>query len=71
VIFLKGKKKNATKELYSGKLGTSGRCIMSMMPGLLSYADVVFLPIVAAFVKKIGIAEEIDRLCAMESDRNP
>lgn len=44
---------------------------MSMMPEILSYADVRFLPIVAAFVKKIGVAEEVDRLCVMESDVRP
>jgi transposase len=44
---------------------------MSVMPEILSYADVGFLPIVAAFVKKIGVAEEVDRLCAMESDVRP
>lgn len=44
---------------------------MSVMPEILSYSDVGFLPIVAAFVKKIGVAEEVDRLCAMESDVRP
>lgn len=44
---------------------------MSVMPEILSYADMGFLPIVAAFVKKIGVAEEVDRLCAMESDVRP
>jgi len=44
---------------------------MSMMPEILSYADVGFLPIVATFVKKIGVAEEVDRLCAMEGDVRP
>jgi hypothetical protein len=28
---------------------------MNVMPGLLSYADVGFLPVVAGFVKKIGV----------------
>jgi transposase len=45
--------------------------MMSVTPEILSYADVRFLPIVAAFVKKIGVAEEVDRLCAMESDVRP
>jgi transposase len=44
---------------------------MSVMPEILSYADVGFLPMVAAFVKKIGVAEEVDRLCSMESDVRP
>jgi transposase len=44
---------------------------MSAMPEILSYADMGFLPIVAAFVKKIGVAEEVDRLCTMESDVRP
>ena len=44
---------------------------MRVMPGILSQADVGYLPIVAAFVKKIGVAEEVDRLCAMESDVSP
>jgi hypothetical protein len=44
---------------------------MKVMPEILSYSDVGFLPIVAAFVKKIGVAEEVDRLCAMESDVRP
>lgn len=43
---------------------------MSVMPEILS-ADMGFLPLVAAFVKKIGVAEEVDRLCAMESDVRP
>jgi transposase len=71
VIFGGGRKKNATKELYSGKLDLPGRRIMKVMPEILSYSDVGFLPIVAAFVKKIGVAEEVDRLCAMESDVRP
>ena len=45
--------------------------MMSVMPEILSYSDVGFLPIVAAFVKKIGVAEEVDRLCSMESDVRP
>lgn len=49
----------------------SERCMMSVMPEILSYSDVGFLPIVAAFVKKIGVAEEVDRLCSMESDVRP
>jgi transposase len=44
---------------------------MSVLPEILSYADVGFLPIAAAFVKKIGVAQEVDRLCAMESDVRP
>jgi len=44
---------------------------MSVMPEILSYADMGFLPIVAAFVKEIGVADEVDRLCAMESDVRP
>ena len=34
----------------------------------LSGCDVSFLPIVGAFVKKIGILEEVDRLCGGHSD---
>jgi len=49
----------------------SVRCMMSVMPDILSYADMGFLPIVAAFVKKIGVADEVDRLCARESDVRP
>ena len=30
---------------------------MRVMPGILSQSDVRYLPIVAAFVKKIGVAE--------------
>jgi transposase len=45
--------------------------MMSVMPEILSYADMGYLPMVAAFVKKIGVAEEVDRLCAMESDVRP
>jgi transposase len=41
------------------------------MPGILSQCDVRFLPIVAAFVKTIGVAEEIDRICAGESRLKP
>ena len=33
--------------------------------------DVSFLPIVAAFVKRIGIAEEVNRLCGTRSDVSP
>lgn len=44
---------------------------MSVMPEILSYSDMGFLPIAAAFVKKIGVAEEVDRLCAMESEMRP
>jgi len=44
---------------------------MGVMPEILSHADVRFLPIVAAFVKKIGVAEEVDRLCVMESGVRP
>ena len=41
------------------------------MPEILSYADMGYLPMVAALVKKIGVAEKMDRLCAMESDFRP
>jgi hypothetical protein len=44
---------------------------MKVMPGILSHSDVGFLPIVGAFVKEIGIAEEFDRLCCMDSDVGP
>jgi len=37
---------------------------MRVMPGILSQADVGYLPIVAAFVKKIGVAEVILHLRA-------
>jgi len=33
--------------------------------------DVSFLPIVAAFVKRIGIAEEVNRVCGAQSDVSP
>jgi transposase len=33
--------------------------------------DVSFLPIVAAFVKRMGIAEEVNRLCDSRSDLSP
>jgi transposase len=33
--------------------------------------DVNFLPIVAAFVKRIGISEEVNRLCGSQSDVSP
>jgi hypothetical protein len=38
------------------------------MPGILSQADVGYLPIVAAFVKKIGVAEVNPQLIAFKSD---
>jgi len=44
---------------------------MRVMPGILSHSDVGFLPIVGAFVKKIGLVEEFDRLCCMHSDVRP
>lgn len=44
---------------------------MNSLPEILSWSDVTFLPIVSAYVKKIGIVEEIDRLCNMESDVRP
>jgi hypothetical protein len=45
---------------------------MNLMPELMSpYADVGFPPVVAVLVKKIGVAEEVDHLCAMESDVRP
>ncbi len=37
----------------------------------LSGCNVSFLPIVSAFVKKIGVVEEVDRLCESQSDVNP
>ena len=37
----------------------------------LQASDVRFLPIVSAFVKKIGIVDEIDRLCPSEKDVSP
>lgn len=36
----------------------------------LNGCDVSFLPIVAAFVKRIGIADEVDRLCGGQSEVN-
>jgi len=47
------------------------RCAVKVMPGILSQAHVPFLPVVAAFVKKIGVDEVVDRPCAMESDVRP
>lgn len=44
---------------------------MRVMPGILSQSDVGFLPIVSAFVKKIGVSEEVDRLCPVESGLRP
>jgi transposase len=37
----------------------------------LQASDVRFLPIVSAFVKKIGIVDEINRLCPSEKDVSP
>lgn len=37
----------------------------------LSGCNVSFLPIVSAFVKKIGVVEEIDLLCGSQSDVSP
>ena len=37
----------------------------------LQPSDVRFLPIVSAFVKKIGVVEEINRLCPSEKDVSP
>ena len=42
--------------------GTVGRCNMRVMPGILSQSDVRHLPIIAAFVKKIGVAEVTPQL---------
>ena len=44
---------------------------MKVMPGILSHSDVGFLPIVGAFVKKIGLPEEFDRLCSLDSAVRP
>lgn len=44
---------------------------MRVMPGIISHSDVGFLPIVGAFVKEIGLPEEFDRLCGMDSDVRP
>jgi hypothetical protein len=38
---------------------------------VLPYGDVRFLPIAAAFVKRIGVAEEVDRLRHMEREIRP
>ena len=37
---------------------------MRVMPGILSQSDVRHLPIIAAFVKKIGVAEVTPQLLA-------
>ena len=37
----------------------------------LQPSDVRFLPIVSAFVKKIGVVEEINRLCPSQKDVSP
>jgi hypothetical protein len=37
----------------------------------LDGCDVRFLPIVSAFVKRIGLIEEVDRLCPSEADLSP
>jgi transposase len=37
----------------------------------LSGCDVSFLPIVSAFVKRMGIAEEVNRMCGGQSDVSP
>ncbi|MGC8603527.1 MAG: IS1634 family transposase [Desulfomonilaceae bacterium] len=47
------------------------RRIVGIMPRILSQAYVQFLTIVTAFVNKIGVVEEVNRLCAMESDLSP
>lgn len=37
----------------------------------LSGSDVSFLPSVAAFIKRLGIAEEVNRLCGGQSNVSP
>jgi hypothetical protein len=44
---------------------------MGVVPEILSYGDVRFLPVAAAFVTRIGAAEEVDRLRHMESEIRP
>lgn len=44
---------------------------MDIRSSNLSGCDVGFLPIVSAFVKKIGMVEEVDRLCGNQTDVSP
>ena len=44
---------------------------MDIRSSNLSGCDVGFLTIVSAFVKKIGIVEEVDRLCDSQTDVSP
>jgi hypothetical protein len=39
------------------------RCPMTIRPEEIRAGDVSFLPIVAAYVKKLGIVDEVNRLC--------
>ena len=41
---------------------------MSIEPQDVRASDVSFLPIIAAYVKKLGIVEQVDRLCPTMSD---
>jgi hypothetical protein len=61
-------KKTRQTVCFPAAYAAQGMCVMSLTPEILSHADVRFLPIVAASVKKIGAAQEVDRQCAMESD---
>ena len=41
---------------------------MSVYPGSLLACDVGYLPIIAAYVKRLGVVEEVNRLCRSDSD---
>lgn len=43
---------------------------MSVRPEEIQAADVGFLPIIAAYVKRLGIVDEVNRLCPTRSDVN-
>lgn len=66
-FFESGKKRRDRRGKFCLVSGTLGRCMMRVMPGILSQSDVGSLPIVSAFTKKIGVSEEVVRLCPVES----
>ncbi|MFC1837019.1 IS1634 family transposase [Thermodesulfobacteriota bacterium] len=41
---------------------------MSVYPGSLQACDVGYLPIIASYVKRLGVVEEVNRLCRSNSD---
>jgi transposase len=52
-------------------LGGRKEALMDIPLKNLRGCDVSFLPIVAAFVKRLGIAEEVNRLCGGQNDLSP